>query len=61
MDQAGLVQSACAEIVEHTSSRQACLIFASGVKHGQHIVETLHREHGLECGFVSGETPIPFA
>ncbi len=59
MDQDGLVQSACAEIVEHTSSRQACLIFASGVKHGQHIVETLHREHGLECGFVSGETPIP--
>lgn len=59
MDQDGLVQSACAEIVEHTSSRQACLIFASGVKHGRHIVETLHREHGLECGFVSGETPIP--
>lgn len=59
MDQDGLVQSACAEIVEHTSGRQACLIFASGVKHGQHIVETLHREHGLECGFVSGETPIP--
>lgn len=59
MDQDGLVQSACAEIVEHTSARQACLIFASGVKHGRHIVETLHREHGLECGFVSGETPIP--
>lgn len=59
MDQDGLVQAACAEIVEHTSGRQACLIFASGVKHGRHIVETLSRQHGLECGFVSGETPIP--
>lgn len=59
MDQDGLVQSACAEIAEHTSSRQACLIFASGVKHGRHIVEMLSRQHGLECGFVSGETPIP--
>jgi DNA repair protein RadD len=59
MDQDALVQAACAEIVEHTSGRLACLIFASGVKHGRHIVETLHREHGLECGFVSGETPIP--
>lgn len=59
MDQDGLVQSACAEIVEHTSDRQACLIFASGVKHGRHIVDLLAREHGLECGFVCGETPIP--
>ncbi len=59
MDQDGLVQSACAEIVEHTSCRQACLIFASGVKHGRHIVEVLSRQHGIECGFVSGETPIP--
>ena len=57
MDQESLVQSACIEIVEHTTSRNACLIFASGVKHGQHIVEILHREHGIECGFVCGETP----
>ena len=59
MDQDALVQAACAEIVEHTSARQACLIFASGVKHGQHIVDVLSGQHGLECGFVSGETPIP--
>ena len=57
MDQETLVKSACAEIVQHTTSRQATLIFASGVKHGQHIVETLSREHGIECGFVCGETP----
>lgn len=57
MDQDSLVQSACIEIVEHTTGRNACLIFASGVKHGQHIVEILQREHGIECGFVCGETP----
>lgn len=59
MDQDDLVASACAEIVEHMSGRRACLIFASGVKHGRHIVDTLKRQHGLECGFVSGETPVP--
>jgi DNA repair protein RadD len=57
MDQETLVRSACAEIVEHTASRNACLIFAAGVKHGQHVVEMLRREHGIECGFVCGETP----
>jgi len=57
MDQESLVRSACAEIVEHTASRNACLIFAAGVKHGQHVVEMLRREHGIECGFVCGETP----
>lgn len=59
MDQEALVRSACAEIVEHTARRNACLIFASGVQHGQHMVEMLRREHGLECGFVCGETPTP--
>ena len=58
MDQEALVRSACGEIVEHTVSRHACLIFASGVKHGRHIVDMLQREHGIECGFVCGETPI---
>ena len=57
MDQEALVQSACAEIVERTASRNACLIFASGVQHGQHIVEVLERDHDIECGFVCGETP----
>ncbi len=57
MDQEALVRSACAEIVERTASRNACLIFASGVQHGQHIVEVLERDHDIECGFVCGETP----
>jgi len=37
--------------------RNACLIFASGIKHGKHIVRVLKAKHGIECGFVCGETP----
>ena len=57
MDGGGLVKAACAELVEQTVDRQSVLIFAAGVQHGCHIVETLQREHGLECGFVCGDTP----
>jgi DNA repair protein RadD len=57
MDQDGLVRSACAEIMQHTRDRRSVLIFASGIRHAQHIVETLNREHGVECGFVCGQTP----
>lgn len=56
MDQESLVQAACSEIVEYTADRIACLIFASGVQHGQHIVETLQRDHDIQCGFVTGES-----
>ena len=56
MDQDELVGAACEEIVAQTISRNATLIFASGVKHGQHIVDVLKREHGVACGFVCGET-----
>lgn len=58
MDQDALVQAACDEIVECTHDRKAVLIFASGVMHGRHIVETLEVRHGVECGFVTGETSI---
>ena len=57
MDQESLVQAACAEIAQYTADRNACLIFASGVQHGMHIVDTLHRHHNISCGFVSGDTP----
>jgi DNA repair protein RadD len=58
MDQESLVRSAVAEITQYMTDRNACLIFGSGVQHGQHIVEVLASEHGVECGFVCGETPI---
>jgi DNA repair protein RadD len=57
MDQDALVRAACAEIALQTRDRQAVLIFASGIKHGQHVVHALKEQHGIECGFVSGETP----
>jgi DNA repair protein RadD len=57
MDQAHLVEAACEEIVGHAANRNAVLIFASGVKHGEHIVVTLKARHGIECGFVTGDTP----
>ena len=57
MDHDDLVEAACAEIMEHTANRQACLIFASGIRHGQHTVRVLTEKHGVECGFVYGDTP----
>jgi DNA repair protein RadD len=57
MDQDGLVQAACREIVDHTQGRDKCLIFAAGVAHGRHVVQVLREQHGIECGFVCGDTP----
>jgi DNA repair protein RadD len=57
MDQGALVQAACAEIVEQTRDRHAVLIFASGVRHGEHIVSVLKAKHDIDCGFVTGDTP----
>jgi DNA repair protein RadD len=57
MDQDCLVAAACAEIVALSHDRHSCLIFASGVKHGQHVAKVLADMSGKECGFVCGETP----
>ena len=57
MDQDSLVQSAVSEIIQYTTDRHACLIFASSIQHGKHIVDVLADEHSVECGFVCGETP----
>ena len=57
MDEAALVDAACAEIVQLTNERQAVLIFAAGVQHGRHVCNVLAQKHGIECGFVCGETP----
>jgi DNA repair protein RadD len=59
MDEDNLVLAACREIVEYTQDRRSVLIFASGVRHGQHFAETLRTRHQVECGFVAGET-LPF-
>jgi DNA repair protein RadD len=57
MDDERLVESACGEIVASSHDRNAVLIFASGIRHGEHIVRVLAKNHDVECGFVSGETP----
>ncbi len=57
MDAEGLVEAACGEIIDRTQDRQACLIFAAGVRHGRHVARVLQEKHGVECGFVCGDTP----
>ena len=56
MDDERLVESACKEILDNTKDRNACLIFASGVQHGQHIAQTLAKL-GHQVGTVFGDTP----
>jgi DNA repair protein RadD len=56
MDDDELVRAACEELVEQTRDRKSVLIFASGIQHARHIQNVLQNEHGLECGFVCGET-----
>lgn len=57
MDVPALVAAACQEILAYTAERRACLIFASGLQHARHIQQVFSEQHGLECGFVSGDTP----
>jgi DNA repair protein RadD len=56
MNQDPLVDSACAEIAEYAKDRKSCLIFSSGVKHGEHLAEVLRRRAGSEVGTVFGNT-----
>lgn len=56
MDTEYLVRAACREIVDCTHNRRSNLVFASGVKHGGHIAETL-RGHGESVAEVYGDTP----
>jgi DNA repair protein RadD len=55
MDDNDLVLSACREIIQQTQDRHSVLIFASGVKHGEHVRQTM--EHlGAGCRTVFGDT-----
>lgn len=58
MDTDELVEAGCTEMLELTRDRQACLIFASGIQHGRHVQRVMQERHGVECGFVCGETPL---
>lgn len=52
-----LVRAACAEIIEHTSTRAACLIFAAGVTHAEHVANVLRTEHAVDVAWIFGHTP----
>jgi DNA repair protein RadD len=58
MDQDAVVEPACGEIVAYARQRNAVLLFASGIDHGRHIVRILAERHNVECGFVTGDTPV---
>ena len=56
MGAAAIVQTACKEIVAATRDRKSVLVFSVGVKHGQHVRDTI-RQLGCRCEFVCGTTP----
>jgi DNA repair protein RadD len=56
MDVPEVVAGAVAEIRHFALDRKTVLIFAAGVKHGQHVVEAF-AHFGIECGFITGNTP----
>ena len=60
MDEDNLVIAACDEIVSYTASRHSCLIFASGIKHAEHIAKVLRQDYDLEVECVFGDTPSLF-
>ncbi|MCA9310023.1 MAG: DEAD/DEAH box helicase family protein [Phycisphaerales bacterium] len=57
MNTDNLVRGACGEILEQAWDRSSILIFAAGVAHGRHIVDVLRDVYGVECGFITGDTP----
>ncbi len=56
MDADVVVEAACREIIEKTRNRKAVLIFAAGIRHGEHIAEVLRTRYGVEVGTVFGDT-----
>lgn len=56
MDTDELVESACREIVEQTEARRSVLVFATGVRHGEHVARVLRRISGVDVATVFGET-----
>jgi DNA repair protein RadD len=55
MDENARVEAACREIVDLARQRSACLIFASGVKHGRHVAQTL-QSMGQRVATIFGDT-----
>jgi len=56
MDQNRLVDGACREIGAYMHDRKACLIFASGVAHANHVAAVLRDKYGQACETIFGDT-----
>jgi DNA repair protein RadD len=57
MDDGDLVKAACAEIAAHTKDRKACIVFAAGITHAEHVAEALRAATGCEVACIFGHTP----
>lgn len=55
-DKDEITSAAVGEILSMTSDRRSVLIFATGVKHAEHIRKAIEAS-GQECGIVTGSTP----
>lgn len=60
VDHDQITYQACKEIVDQGFDRQAWLIFAAGIEHGNHIVNTL-QSMGIECAAVHSKMPTQLA
>jgi DNA repair protein RadD len=56
MDTDELVEAACREVVEQTRDRRAALVFATSIRHAEHVAEVLRRMAGEPVATVFGET-----
>lgn len=59
MNTEGRVALACREIIQNCRDRKACLIFATGIAHGQHIVAVLRDTYRANVAAVFGDT-LPY-
>jgi len=58
VDRDEITESAVDEIVRLGEQRGSWLVFASGVKHAEHVRDAIRRR-GISCEMVSGDTPGP--
>jgi len=57
MDDDFVVESAVCDFLDKSADRKKTLVFCSGVKHAEHVVEVMKSHYGIEAGIVTGDTP----
>ena len=57
MNEDGIVETACEEIVRLTKDRKTCLIFCTSVDHCNRVAKLIAKYSGEECAIVTGDTP----